>query len=436
MNENRIRSANEQRPGSMSLILRVSLPLGILFVGWIGYSLLSVEPEEAKRPKTETRALKTTVKELQPQDYPTTIRTQGIIRPHNEVILTAQVSGKIAKLMPGFEDGAFFAKDEVLLELDSADFTTAVAAAEAQLARTEAAFAQEEARAKQAKLNWEDLGYKEEPNDLVLRLPQLREADANVKAATAQLEQTNRDLDRTKVRAPFDGRVRHRLVGLGQSVGGNTSLGMVFSINFAEVRLPVSGRDMQFLALPEGPEDTPVEVELRDALNEENETVWKGKIVRTEGALDESSLELFAIAQVIDPFGRKSGKPPLRIGQPVAGAVAGRVLKDVFVLPRVAVRQVDRIFLVDRKTLTLDRRTIKAVWSDEQSVIVRDPSIEIGSLLATSHMTYSPDNSEVEIIPQSNQPEMNAEVDSESKKEPDLKDQTRESKAKTDQLSG
>lgn len=418
------------------MLLRLALPLGILLVGWIGFSILSVEPEEAKRPKTDTRALKTTVKELYPKDYPTTIRTQGVIRPHNEVTLTAQVSGKIVKLMPGFEDGAFFEKDEVLLELDSADFKTSVVASEAQLARTTAAYAQEQARAKQAKLNWEDLGYDEEPNDLVLRLPQLREAEANEKASRAQLEQANRDLERTKVRAPFAGRVRNRLVGLGQSIGGNTPLGMVFSIDFAEVRLPVSSRDMPFVTLPEGPEDAPVDVELRDALNVDNKTIWKGKIVRTEGALDESSLELFAIAQVIDPFGRKSGEPPLRIGQPVVGAVVGRLLEDVYVLPRVAVRQMDRIYLVDRKDLTLDRRNIKPVWSDEQNVIIWNSSIETGSLLATSHMTYSPDKTKVEIIPQGDDLEMNAEVNSESPEKTDPKSQTSDGKAKADQVSG
>jgi RND family efflux transporter MFP subunit len=287
------------------------------------------------------------------------------------------------------------------VELDSQDFQTAVIVAEAQLARAISAYAQEETRAKQARLNWEDLGYDEEPTELVLRLPQLREAKANVDSATAQLEQAKRNLERTKVRAPFDGRVRQRRVGLGQSVGPGTPLGSIFAIEFAEVRLPIAARDMAFLRLPEGPEDSPIDVQLRDALNHDG-TTWTAKIIRTEGTLDENSLDLFAIARVLDPFGRKSDRPPLRIGQPVVASIPGRVLKDVIVVPRMAVRQLDRIILVDPNELTIKSHRIETIWSDEEHVVVRDPMIADGSLLATTHLIYAPNGSKVEILPDPN----------------------------------
>lgn len=384
-------------------ILRALLPAGVLALGWIGYSILSVEPEEAKRPDQKPRLIKTRVKELRVQDYPTNIRTRGIIRPHNEVTLSARVAGKIIRVGPGFEDGAFFSEGEVLLELDPADYEVAVIAAEAQVARAATVLAQEETRVKQARLNWEDLGYEEEPSELVLRLPQLREARANVVSATAQLEQAKRDLDRTKVRAPFDGRVRQRSVGLGQSVGTSTALGTVFAVDFAEVRLPIAGGDMAFLTLPEDPGDPPLEVELRDALNEDNETVWRARIVRTEGTLDESSLELFAIARIDDPFGRASAQPPLRIGQPVVAVIPGRVLKDVLVVPRMAVRQLSRILLVDPEELTIESRTIEPIWSDEGNVVIRDATIPDGSLLSTTHLIYAPNGSKVEVLPDPNE---------------------------------
>lgn len=388
-----------RRPAAASKLLRLLLPVAVLVLGWIGFAILSIEPEQAKQPPAEPRPLKTKVLELKARDYPTVIRTQGTIRPHDEVGLTAQVPGRILQIGPGFEDGAFFSLGDVLVELDATDYATAVVVAEAQLARAIAAHAQEEIRAKQARLNWEDLGYEEEPSDLVLRLPQLREAKANVDAATAQVERAKRDLERTKVRAPFDGRVRQRLVGVGQSVGSGTALGTVFATDFAEVRLPITARDMALLDLPETPAESPVDVELRDALNPGNETVWRAKIVRTEGALDQNTLELFAIARIDDPFGRQSGHPPLRIGQPVLGSVPGRVLTNVIAVPRVAVRQLDRIFLVNQRELTLHGRTIFPIWSNEEHLVIRDPAIPDGSFLATTHLVYAPDGAKVEIIP-------------------------------------
>jgi hypothetical protein len=160
---------------------------------------------------------------------------------------------------------------------------------------------------------------------------------------------------------------------------------------------------MAFLTLPEGPEDSPVDVQLRDALNHD-ETVWTAKIIRTEGTLDASSLELFAIARIADPFGRQSGHPPLRIGQPVLASIPGRVLKDVIVMPRAGVRQLDRIILLDPNELTIQSHRIEAIWSDAEHVVVRDATIADGSLLATTHLIYAPDGSKVEILPDPNVP--------------------------------
>jgi multidrug efflux pump subunit AcrA (membrane-fusion protein) len=214
------------------------------------------------------------------------------------------------------------------------------------------------------------------------------QAEADLDSAAAQLQRAELDLTRTKILAPFDGRVRQKSVGLGQAVGPATALGDIFTVDFAEVRLPISGKQLQFLDLPELADDPPVEVELRNAITETSDTVWKAKIVRTEGVLDANFRELFAIARVDDPFGRKSGHPPLRIEQPVVARIVGQVLTDVVALPRVAVRQLDQVNLVDKTTLTLIPKTIDPIWSDEDDIIVRDPDIQPGMLLSTTHLVY------------------------------------------------
>lgn len=389
-----------------SMILRALLPLAVLALGWAGYSILSVEPEKAKAPEAKRRTIKTRAVALRVQDFPTTIQTRGVIRAHNEVMLTSQVSGKVLRILPEFEDGAFFAQGDVLVEIDPQDLSGAVVVAEAQLARAKSAHAQEETRAKQARLNWNDLRFGEEPSELALRLPQLREAEANVKSATAQLEQARRNLERAKVRAPFAGRVRQRTVGLGQSVGPGTTLGSIFAIDYAEVRLPITADDMPFLNLPEGPEDTPLDVRLRDALDENSDTVWIARIVRTEGTLDRNSLALFAIARISDPFGRGSGAAPLRIGQPVVASIPGDVLENVVPLPRRAVRQLDQVVLLEPNEpngFTIKQQGIESIWENEQYVVVRDPNITDGTLLATTHLIYAPEGSEVEILPDPNE---------------------------------
>ena len=111
-----------------------------------------------------------------------------------------------------------------------------------------------------------------------------------------------------------------------------------------------------------------------------------------------NSLELFAIARINDPFGLKSGHPALRVGQPVMASIAGKVLNDVVAVPRLAVRQLDQVYFVDKDELTLLGKTLDPVWSDEENLIVDDPTIEDGQLLAITRIVYAPDGAKVEII--------------------------------------
>lgn len=382
------------------MLSRIAVPLLIIVLGLVSWWWLGRSAEEPQSVPVPPQKLETTKLELNRTRYPVVLETQGTVKAHHTTTLTAQVAGTVKVIDPTFEDGAFFDQGQVLLELDPDDLAAEKTAAESRLARAEALLAQEEARAKQARLNWEDIGYKEAPSPLVLRVPQLKEATANVTAARAELDQAGRNLERAKVRAPFAGRVRTRLVGLGQAIGATTSLGEIFATDYAEIRLPLSAGQLAFARLPTRENDAPVAVTLTDALNARSGKEphqWKAKIVRTEGALDESSRELFAIARIDDPFGLVSGNPELRIGQPVRAAVEGIVLDNVFVLPRNALRGVNRVYVIDPATLTIRRTDVVPLWSTPTELVVRD-GLQEGDWIASSRLPYAPDGAPVQLV--------------------------------------
>lgn len=380
------------------MLARILIPLFILVLGFGAWKWLGQPVEEPQSQRREPQKLETSRLELKRTRFPVILETQGTVRAHHTTTLTAQVAGTVKTVGAGFEDGAFFEVGEVLLELDPADLLASLAGSESRLARAEAALAQEEARAKQARLNWEDIGYKDEPSPLVLRVPQLKEAHANVSAAKADLDQAQRNLKRSQIRAPFAGRVKSRMVGLGQAVGGTTALGEIFATDYAEIRLPLSAAQLSFVKLPTRDDDAPVNVTLTDALSTRAVPhTWAAKIVRTEGALDEASRELFAIARIDDPFGLESGNPELRMGQPVRAAVEGVVLDDVFVLPRTALRGVNRVFLIERENLTIQRTAVEVLWSTADTLVVRD-GFQEGDWLATSRLPYAPNGAPVVIV--------------------------------------
>ncbi len=380
------------------LLLRLVLPCAILAGGWFGFTYLTSGVEKTPEPAKKQQLLRTRVQELEVGDYAVVIKTNAVVQAHNQVTLSSQVAGRVVRVSPAFEVGAYFKAGEVLVEIDPSDFENALSIAKSEqvAANSTLTLAKlvEERKLRLVKSNAVSQG------EVDAATASREQAEANVELAESRVEQAKLQLQRTKVVAPFDGRVKSKLIGLGQMAGTNNPLGEVFAIDYVEVRLPISGLQREFLDLPEFSEDPPVEVTLRDGIREASDSIWRGKIVRTEGVLDENSRDLFAIAQVDDPFGRNTVQPPLRIGQPVIASIHGTTLHDVIALPRAAVRQMDRVLLVDPGDQTLRPVFVQAVWSDAEHVVVRSSEIPRGMWLATTTLAFSPAGAKVEIIPE------------------------------------
>lgn len=402
------------RPGLLGIVVRIVLPIVLLVVGIIGYGKLSIKQPEEAPPRPEAKAIEARVHELKRQDYQMLVPSQGHIRAHSLVTFTSQVSGRVQIIHPTFEEGAFFKKDDVLLEINPIDFQVALISAQAQMAGAQLNLDKEEALAEQARLDWKDLGYKDEPSALVRREPQLKAARQTLALAQAQEASALRNLERTKVTAPFDGRVLTRTVGVGQTIGAGTPLGGIFATDYSEVRLPVSTLRLGDLTLPEDTDDPPLSVTLQDGLDEDSTAAWDASILRTEGALDARTLELFAIARIEDPYGLKSEKVPLRVGQPVTAAIPGRMLEDVFVIPREAVSRLSRIRVVNPETMKLGTAYIRPLHSDDDHIVFKSSSLEDGTLLVLTRLVYAPDGGDVVVVVD-NVPEEATEKDRENK---------------------
>ncbi|UUO04541.1 efflux RND transporter periplasmic adaptor subunit [Blastopirellula sp. J2-11] len=378
-------------------LLRLAIPCAILAAGWFGFQQLAIQVERPPRPVPKKVLLRSRVEELEVVDYPVVVKTHAVVQAHNQVTLTAQVSGVVTKISPSFEVGAYFKQGETLVEIDPSDYQTALAFAQSELAAAKSelklATLVEERKLRLVESNAVSQG------EVDAASASREQSEANVALAETGVEQAQLNLQRTKIVAPFDGRVMSKLIGIGQLAGSNSPLGEVFAIDYVEVRLPISGELREFLKLPEFANDPPLPVQFRDGIQKSNETIWRGNIVRTEGQLDEDSRDLFAIARIDRPFGGETRTAPLRIGQPVIAFIEGKVLQDVVALPRGAVRQLDKIVLVNRADQTLLPISIKSLWSDAEKVIVSSSSIPEGMWLATTPMPFTPKGAKIEIIP-------------------------------------
>nr|VFJ96026.1 MAG: RND family efflux transporter, MFP subunit [Candidatus Kentron sp. LFY] len=356
-------------------------PLVVLAISTITGGLLIATAPDAKRrippplpPAVEATSLRT-------QDYTVIITTRGTVSPRTQSTLVAEVSGRITSVSPKFRAGGFFETGNVLLTIDSRDYENTVTIMRAELAQARFTLKEEEARVNQAQIDWKRLGGDQRPSDLVLRKPQLASRQASVAAAQARLYQAELDLERTRITAPYAGRVLEKLVDVGQHVSAGTVLASLYAVDYVEIRLPLSDEQLAFVDLPEAyrdqslsapstrPQQKPgplVTVSTRIGRNHHR---WVGNIVRAEGAIDIESRQLFVIAQIDNPYARQGGRPPLKVGRFVKAEIRGRTLQGVFVVPSIAVRVGDEVWVIDDDK-RLERRRVEVLWRDGEHVVI------------------------------------------------------------------
>ncbi|HRQ66413.1 MAG TPA: efflux RND transporter periplasmic adaptor subunit [Xanthomonadaceae bacterium] len=294
------------------------------------------------------------------------VRSQGTVRPRTQTTLVSEVAGNVLEVPSQFAVGGFFRAGELILRVDPKDYEVALARAEAQLANRQALLAQETARAEQAARDWASIG-RGTPTELVLRKPFVAEAEANVRAAEADLRAAEINLARTEIRAPFDGLLREKRVDRGQFVAMGTAIGVLAAVDVAEVRLPLTEADLAVVDLPE--DGLAVAVHAPGAAQP---GAWQGRLVRSEGVLDERTRVLHVVVEVVDPYGLNgtgSSERPLKFGTFVEGRIPGALSHPVIVLPRHVLRGMDQVLLADGED-RLRLRRIEVLRADRDSVYV------------------------------------------------------------------
>ena len=374
----------------MGKFFKYILPLALIGLS-IVVVVVMVGIAKGKRPErkdTGTQAMVVDVIPARVESLNFLVNSQGAVNPRTQTKLVAEVSGQIVSVSGNFIAGGFFRQGEVLLQIDPSDYETALLAAQAGLAARKAQLADMKARSEQAMKDWVNLGRKGEPSDLTLRKPQLAEAQAAVQAAEAELKRAERNLERTRIKVPYDGLVRNKTVDIGQFVSPGTPLGTTFAIDYAEIRLPLSSGDMEFLDLPSATRldrAHRVPVTLTSETRDDSRQ-WQAEIVRTEGVVDDRSRVVYAVAEVIDPYGvlGLSNQPELRMGTFVRASIQGLRADNVVVLPRSVLRGGNTI-VVANSSNQLEIRQVEVVRAEPRFIYISE-GIEGGERVVTTSL--------------------------------------------------
>ena len=300
-----------------------------------------LEPSSAKPIPLAVRVIT-----VQPQLLRLTVSSQGTVMPSTESDLIPEVAGRVVEMSASLVPGGFFAEGDVLLRLDDADYRSAAARASASVSQAEAEYDRaryEYQRHKQ--LETRRLTSRSLMEDA---LRNYRVAEAVLRNRRVMLDDAERDLARTRIEAPFDGVVRNEHVDIGQFVQRGTVVAKVYATDYVEVRLPIADRQLAYLALPFSlrrgqlpPENRPDVTLSADYAGDTY--VWEGEIVRTEAEIDQKSRMVHLIARVQN----RPDATPLQVGLYVQASIQGVEVENVVVLPRNALRNGNRVLLVD-----------------------------------------------------------------------------------------
>jgi RND family efflux transporter MFP subunit len=372
----------------MNKKIKIILPFLIIFVGIVGAMIMIMS-----RPNIEKKdvsflppLVRSQIIEL--ESYQLTVTSQGTVSPRTESELVSQVKGEVISVSPQFAAGGFFRKGDVLLAIDPRDYEFAIALLKDEVAQAKLRLTQEEGEARIAREEWEKLGGSEEANPLVLREPQLAQAKAAVEAAEAALSQAKLNLERTQIRAPYDGRIRSKNVDFGEYVSPGIPLATIYAVDFAEVRLPIPDEDMAYLDCcidfrSQNPAPPNLEVDLYATYGGKIYH-WPGQIIRVEGEIDPLSRMVTLVARVKDPYGRGevSDRPPFAVGLFVEAEIKGRRADNVAVIPRSALRGTDRVLVIDAES-RIHFRTVEVLKKDSETVVLSS-GLEAGEKICLS----------------------------------------------------
>ncbi len=326
---------------------KVFLPILIILGGFaLAAAIIVTGPTlEQLAPPDNAPIVRTWV--AQSETVQLTVKAHGTVVPRTESDLVPEVAGRITQVSQNLVSGGFFTAGEVLLEVDPVDYRLAVDQASAGLssARSELASARR-AHERQIDLVKRNLTSETQADDALNRF---RAAQARIQDATAKLRRARRDLERTKLTAPYDGRVRSETVDVGQYVNRGAPVAKLYATDIAEVRLPVPDDELAFLNVPlDGLGDTPYQqpkVSLQATFAGQSHS-WEGRIVRTEGEIDAQTRMINVIAEVQDPYVASANRPAFAVGLFVEGEIVANQIPGVYVLPRSAIQADNKVYVI------------------------------------------------------------------------------------------
>ncbi|MBE8219805.1 MAG: efflux RND transporter periplasmic adaptor subunit [Alphaproteobacteria bacterium] len=341
---------------------RRTLPFFVLALGVFGFVLLVSTRPQTRPADINERVWAVSSKVATYGVYTPQVSAFGALRARREVDLRAQVSGEVITTSPNFEEGAYVQAGEVLVEIDPFDYRAALDEAQAQLAGGRAMLVEAQASAQQARLDLtrtQSLAQRgtlsqktldDAQTTLTIRKARRDQQKALLARYKVQVARAQRNLQDTKLTAPFSGHLGDIAARTGRVLAPNERVANLSDAHAYDVRFNLSDADYgRFLSRNS------------DIIGRKIDIFWDigGSQVQLRGVIERVGAQISQATRGVDIFARIETKNKdqeampniLRSGAFVSVVLTGQPINDVVSIPKQAVYGDNLIYLIEKGRL-------------------------------------------------------------------------------------
>jgi len=315
-----------------------------------------------KMSKPEKIIPSVTVKNIKPSEHQVSISAYGNVKIKNAVEIKSQVSGIVTYVSDNLDLGEFVEEGNILVKIEKIDYEIALEKSLSALKQAQSNLALEKGKQLVAKKEWEIMSKQggdnisEEQKALALRVPQLMSAVASVNQAEADVRKARLDLKRTVIRAPFNGIVMEKNVSKGSYLNVQGSIARIISTEDFYVEAYIEKEHLKWLD-----KSGPVTIESGTGK-------FTGKIEEILPDVQTEGLMAKLLITVNNPL---QSEPPLLVGDYAEVIFKGKILSNIYKIPRSAISERGKIYLVDSEN-RLRIKEFDKMWEDEKNIYIKN----------------------------------------------------------------
>jgi RND family efflux transporter MFP subunit len=286
---------------SIITIILMAIIVGGGFV--VSQKLLKTAPKAQKKQpphivtRVETRVFDTNPKVIE-------YVANGEIKAKTESTISAQISGVVEYISPSLIEGATIKKGELLLKIDRSDYYANYLQALANLKSAEASLKLQQAKSDVAKNDYILLDKKvsKEQLPLILKVPELNQAKANVEVAKSNLQLAQNNLDRCRIYAPYSGVVTAKSVDIASMVNSGTNIATIISTDEYLIQSAIDSKYLPYIEVGS-------EVDVVSIYSDKK--IAKAKVYKILPNIDTTTKRAKILISIKNPLNQKE---PLLIG--------------------------------------------------------------------------------------------------------------------------